>query len=71
MKELLFLLVIGLIVLSCFKAYYSAKLLEKDAEAWERLQQVEDEKRRRRQEALGKATLHGVRTVWGWIKKKD
>ncbi len=60
MKELLFLLVIGLIVLSCF-----------NAEAWERLQQVEDEKRRRRQEALGKATLHGVRTVWGWIKKKD
>jgi hypothetical protein len=70
MTEILLAVVVGCVVVACFKAYHSAKLLEKDADAWERLQKVEEEKRRRRQEIAGKALLAGSRTVWGWVKGK-
>jgi hypothetical protein len=57
--------VFAVTVVNCFKAYVSAKLLEKDRELWSRLQGAEDEKRRRRQEMLGKAILAGWRMVFG------
>jgi hypothetical protein len=65
MTGLIILLVIAVTVVNCFKAYQSVRLLEKDPEAWSRLQQAEDEKRRRRQEMLGKAILAGWRLLWG------
>jgi hypothetical protein len=70
MATALLAVVVGVVVLACFKAYHSVKLLEKDPEAWERLQKVEEEKRRRRQEVLGKVLLNGTRTAWGWLKGK-
>ncbi len=68
MTGLIVLVVIAVTVVACFKAYQSVKLLEKDSEAWSRMQQAEDEKRRRRQEMLGKAILAGWRLLCG---KKD
>jgi hypothetical protein len=65
MTGLIVLVVIAVTVVNCFKAYQSARLLEKDSEAWSRLQQAEDEKRRRRQEMLGKAILGGWRMLCG------
>ncbi len=68
MTGLIVLMVIAATVVTCFKAYQSVKLLEKDPEAWSRMQQAEDEKRRRRQDMLGKAILAGWRLLFG---KKD
>jgi hypothetical protein len=65
MTVLIVLLVVAITVVNCFKAYHSVKLLEKDPEAWSRLQQAEDEKHRRRQEMLGKAILAGWRLLYG------
>jgi hypothetical protein len=65
MTVLIVLLVIAVTVVTCFKAYHSAKLLEKDPEAWSRLQQAEDEKRRRRQDMIGKAMVAGWRLLCG------
>lgn len=70
MTPLIVLGVIGFFALACFRAYQSAKLLERDAEAWERQQQFEDEKRRRRQQALGSVTTKGVNIVKSWLKKE-
>ena len=70
MTEILLVVVVGCVVVACFKAYYNAKLAEKNPEAFERLRRVEEEKNRRRQEVLGTALLAGGRTVWGWIKGK-
>jgi hypothetical protein len=70
MTEILLAVVVGCVVVACFKAYHSARLLEKDAGVWERLQKAEEEKRRRRQEILGKVLLSGTRTAWGWLKGK-
>jgi hypothetical protein len=63
MTTILVVIVIGCVVVTCFKAYYSARLLEKDPEAWSRLQQAEDEKRRQRQTMIGKALVFGWRTL--------
>jgi len=71
MKEFMLLAAAGFILLSCFKAYQSVKLLEKDQGAWERLQQTEDEKRRRRQEAIGKALVYAVNFVSSLVNKKE
>ena len=70
MTEILLVLVIGVVVVVCFKAYHSVKLLEKDPEAFERLRGVEEERNRRRQEVLGKTLLAISRSVSGWIKGK-
>jgi hypothetical protein len=69
MTGLIIVLVIAVTVVNCFKAYQSARLLETDPEAWSRLQQAEDEKRRRRQDMLGKAILAGWRMLFG--KKEE
>jgi hypothetical protein len=68
---LLIALVAGTVLIACVKAYHSTQLLAKDPEAWEKLQRQEDEKRRRRQELLGKATLAVTRTVGGWFRKDE
>jgi len=47
MTGLIILLVTAVTIVTCFKAYYSIKLLEKDRDAWTRMQQAEEEKRRR------------------------
>ena len=44
MTGLIVLVVIAATVVTCFKAYQSVKLLEKDPEAWSRMQQAEDGK---------------------------
>jgi hypothetical protein len=66
MTGLIVLLVIAVTVVNCFKAYQSVRLLEKDPEAWSRLQQAEDEKRRRRQDMLGKTLAGGWRMLCGY-----
>ena len=63
-------LVLGLVALACVKAYCSARLLESNPEAWEKLQAAEFEKHRRRQEIVGKAAMHGIRFVSSLMKKK-
>ena len=63
MMPLIVLVVIAATVVTCFKAYHSTKLLEKDPEAWSRLQQAEEDKRRRRQAMIGKAVVAG----WGLL----
>jgi hypothetical protein len=65
MTAILVTIVIGFVVVTCFKAYHSVKLLEKDPEAWSRLQQAEDEKRRLRQEMIGKVLVGGWRMLCG------
>jgi hypothetical protein len=65
MTGLIISLVIAWTLATCFKAYQSAKLLEKDPEAWSRLQQAEDEKRRWRQRMIGQAILAGWRMLCG------
>jgi hypothetical protein len=69
MTPFLYTLVAGYVLVACVKGYHSAKLLEQDPEAWERLQHHEEEKRRWRQETLGKVTLAVARTVAGWFKR--
>ena len=65
MTGLIVLVVTAATAVNCFKAYQSVKLLEKDPEAWSRMEQAEDEKRRRRQDMLGKAILAGWRLLCG------
>jgi hypothetical protein len=69
MSLFIYLAVIAIAVVACVRAYHSVALLERDPEAWEKLQQSEDAKRRRRQEAVGKAARSAVRLVLRWLKK--
>jgi hypothetical protein len=57
--------VIAVTVVKCFKAYYSTKLLEINPEAWSRLQEAEDEKRRRRETMIGNVLVAGWRRLRG------
>ena len=65
MAGFLLLMILGLTVVNCVKALSSVRLLEKNPDAWSRLQQAEDEKRRRRQEILGRTILGGWRLLCG------
>lgn len=65
MTVFMVLVVIAVTVVTCFKAYHSTRLLEKDPEAWSRLQQAEDEQRRRRQTMIGNALVAGWRMLAG------
>ncbi len=71
MSALTVVTAIGFFALACWKAYWSVKLLERDPQAWEKHQQVEDEKRRRRQQTLGNATTRAVNLVRGWLGKES
>lgn len=71
MTGLLIFAVIAWAAVACVKAYCSARLLEKDAAAWERLQQAEEQKRRQRQETLGHAALNAVRWASRLLNKKE
>jgi hypothetical protein len=57
--------VVAVTVVTCFKAYHNTKLLEKDPEAWSRLQAVEDEKRRRREAMIGNVMVAGWQLLCG------
>jgi len=71
MTHLVLILLASVVLLACIKACYSAKLRERDPQAWEKLQHHEDEKRRQRQQMLGQALLAVFRTFRGWFTRDD
>ena len=70
MTEILLVIVGGAVVVACFKAYVGARLLERDPDAYAKWREAEEEKRRQRQELMGKVLVGGSRTAWGWVKDK-
>jgi hypothetical protein len=54
---LIAIIAVLLVALQAIKAVAAVRLLERDPEAWEKLQEQEDKRRRQRQEAIGKALL--------------
>jgi hypothetical protein len=65
----IFLAALAAVALMVVKAVYSVRLAEKSPEEYERWRQAEEDKARRRQEMLGKATIGGVEMVKWWFKK--
>jgi hypothetical protein len=53
MMLLLAVIILGCTAVACVKAVLSVRLLEHNAEAWEKLQAAQDMTRRRRQQLLG------------------
>jgi hypothetical protein len=64
------LVVLAMAAVACVKAYYAETLAQKDPEAFARWDQAENERRRRRQELLGKAIVGGVNTIKGWFRNE-
>jgi hypothetical protein len=70
MWTLLVMFVFGLLVIvPCWKAVISALLLDKDPEKWDKWQQQENERRKRRDEKLGKV-VNGYMRFAGWLERK-
>lgn len=57
-------------VVACVKAIVATRLLEKNPEAWEKLQEAEDFKRRQRQAAMGNAAVGGFRFLCWVFRRK-
>jgi hypothetical protein len=63
-------LIFGLfVIVPCWKAVISSLLLEKDPDKWDKWQQVENERRKRRDEKVVIA-VNGFLRVMGWLESK-
>jgi hypothetical protein len=62
--------IVGFAAVGCVKAVMSARLLEQNPEAWQKLRAAEFEKHQRQQEMVGNAALQGIRWFSSLLKKE-